>query len=74
MAGYMSNVGDICQTPTKVLIEGAKLLRTKLGCWGISREFHDVLVKLAERGKGSGNGNKSRKGKRKGNSSIGEDE
>ncbi|EXJ95294.1 hypothetical protein A1O1_00414 [Capronia coronata CBS 617.96] len=48
MSGHMSNVGDICKTPQKVLIEGAKLLRTRLACWGVSREYHDILVKLAE--------------------------
>ena len=49
MSGYMSNVGDICKTPNKVLNEGAKLLRTKLSCWGVSREYFDVLTKLYER-------------------------
>jgi hypothetical protein len=44
----MSNVGDICKTPQKVLLEGAKLLRTRLACWGVSREYYDILTKLAE--------------------------
>ncbi|KAI1628952.1 hypothetical protein EDD37DRAFT_26755 [Exophiala viscosa] len=48
MSGHMSNVGDICKTPQKVLLEGAKLLRTRLSCWGVSREYYDILMKLAE--------------------------
>lgn len=48
MSGHMSNVGDICKAPQKVLLEGAKLLRTRLSCWGVSREYHDILTKLAE--------------------------
>ncbi|OCT53745.1 hypothetical protein CLCR_09564 [Cladophialophora carrionii] len=48
MSGHMTNVGDICTTPHKVLLEGAKLLRTKLACWGVSREYYDILMKLAE--------------------------
>lgn len=48
MSGHMSNVGDICKTPQKVLLEGAKLLRTRLACWGVSREYYDILTKLAE--------------------------
>jgi hypothetical protein len=48
MSGHMSNVGDICKTPQKVLVEGAKLLRTRLACWGVSREYYDILTKLAE--------------------------
>ncbi len=50
MSGHMTNVGDICKTgsPQKVLLEGAKLLRTRLACWGVSREYHDILIKLAE--------------------------
>ncbi|KAK5046624.1 hypothetical protein LTR84_007385 [Exophiala bonariae] len=48
MSGHMSNVGDICKAPQKVLLEGAKLLRTRLPCWGVSREHHDILTKLAE--------------------------
>ncbi|EXJ89389.1 hypothetical protein A1O3_02456 [Capronia epimyces CBS 606.96] len=48
MSGHMSNVGDICKTPQKVLLEGAKLLRTRLACWGVSREYHDILTRLAE--------------------------
>ncbi|KIW15388.1 hypothetical protein PV08_05434 [Exophiala spinifera] len=48
MAGYMTNVGNICETPQKVLLEGAKLLRTRLACWGVSREYYDILMKLAE--------------------------
>ncbi|KAJ9642083.1 hypothetical protein H2204_002452 [Knufia peltigerae] len=48
MAGYMTNVGNICETPQKVLLEGAKLLRTRLACWGVSREYYDILTKLAE--------------------------
>jgi len=48
MSGHMSNVGDICKSPQKVLLEGAKLLRTKLSSWGISREYYDILTKLAE--------------------------
>ncbi|KAK4943153.1 hypothetical protein LTR10_017177 [Elasticomyces elasticus] len=48
MSGHMSNVGDICKTPQKVLLEGAKLLRTRLSCWGVSREYYDILTKLAE--------------------------
>ncbi|KAJ4534350.1 hypothetical protein HRR76_006277 [Exophiala dermatitidis] len=48
MSGHMSNVGDICKTPQKVLLEGAKLLRTRLACWGVSREYHNILTKLAE--------------------------
>jgi hypothetical protein len=52
MTGHMSNVGDICKAPRKVLLEGAKLLRTRLSCWGVSREYHDILIKLAEMRKG----------------------
>lgn len=52
MSGHMSNVGDICKAPEKVLLEGAKLLRTRLTCWGVSREYHDILMKLAEVRKG----------------------
>ena len=52
MSGHMSNVGDICKTPQKVLMEGAKLLRTRLSCWGVSREYFDILTKLAELRKG----------------------
>ncbi|ETN45637.1 uncharacterized protein HMPREF1541_09469 [Cyphellophora europaea CBS 101466] len=52
MTGHMSNVGDICKTPSKVLLEGAKLLRTRLGCWGVSREYYDILTRLAEMRKG----------------------
>lgn len=48
MSGHMTNVGDICKTPQKVLLEGAKLLRTKLSAWGISREYYEILMKLAE--------------------------
>lgn len=48
MAGYMTNVGNVCETPQKVLLEGAKLLRTRLACWGVSREYYDILTKLAE--------------------------
>ncbi|KEF58494.1 uncharacterized protein A1O9_06420 [Exophiala aquamarina CBS 119918] len=48
MSGHMSNVGDICKAPHKVLLEGAKLLRTRLPCWGVSREYYDILNKLAE--------------------------
>jgi hypothetical protein len=48
MSGHMTNVGDICKVPHKVLLEGAKLLRTKLACWGVSREYYDILMKLAE--------------------------
>jgi len=53
MSGHMSNVGDICKTPQKVLLEGAKLLRTRLACWGVSREYYDILTKLAELRKAS---------------------
>lgn len=57
MAGYISNVGDICKAPHRVLIEGSKLLRTKLSCWGVSREYYDILVRLAGiRGDASGAG------------------
>ena len=52
MSGHMSNVGDICKMPQKVLLEGAKLLRTRLSCWGVSREYYDILTKLAELRKG----------------------
>lgn len=52
MTGHMSNVGDICKAPRKVLLEGAKLLRTRLSCWGVSREYHDILTRLAEMRKG----------------------
>ncbi len=55
MSGYMANVGDICKTPNKVLVEGAKLLRTRLGCWGISREYYDVLSRLEEVAEKKGN-------------------
>jgi hypothetical protein len=48
MSGHMSNVGDICKAPQKILLEGAKVLRTRLSCWGVSREYHDILTKLAE--------------------------
>ena len=48
MSGHMTNVGDICKSPHKVLLEGAKLLRTRLTCWGVSREYYDTLMKLAE--------------------------
>ena len=48
MSPHMASVGDICKTPNKVLIEGAKLLRTRLGCWGVSREYYDILTRLAE--------------------------
>jgi hypothetical protein len=48
MSGHMSNVGDICKTPNKVLVEGAKLLRTRLAFWGVSREYYDVLMGLNE--------------------------
>lgn len=53
MSGHMSNVGDICQTPAKVLLEGAKLLKTRLACWGVSREYYDILTRLAELRKAS---------------------
>ncbi|OAL21583.1 hypothetical protein AYO22_07979 [Fonsecaea multimorphosa] len=53
MSGHMTNVGDICKAPQKVLLEGAKLLRTRLACWGVSREYHDILMKLAELRKAS---------------------
>lgn len=49
MAGYMAGVGDICTTPNKVLLEGAKLLRTRLNCWGVSREYFDVLMAVYNR-------------------------
>lgn len=48
MSGHMTNVGDICKCPQKVLLEGAKLLRNRLACWGVSREYYDILTKLAE--------------------------
>lgn len=48
MSGHMSNVGDICKSPQKVVIEGAKLLSTKLSHWGVSREYYEILTKLAE--------------------------
>ncbi|OAP59134.1 hypothetical protein AYL99_06432 [Fonsecaea erecta] len=48
MSGHMTNVGDICKAPQKVLLEGARLLRTRLACWGVSREYYDILMKLAE--------------------------
>lgn len=48
MTGHMSNIGDVCKAPSKILLEGAKLLRTRLSCWGVSREYYDVLTKLAE--------------------------
>ena len=47
MTAHISN-GDICKTPSKVLLEGAKLLRTRLSCWGVSREYFDILTRLAE--------------------------
>ncbi|EXJ57699.1 uncharacterized protein A1O5_12489 [Cladophialophora psammophila CBS 110553] len=53
MSGHMTNVGDICKAPQKVLLEGAKLLRTRLACWGVSREYYDILMKLAELRKAS---------------------
>jgi hypothetical protein len=52
MTGHMSNVGDICKAPRKVLTEGAKLLRSRLSCWGVSREYHDILIRLSEMRKG----------------------
>jgi hypothetical protein len=52
MTGHMSNVGDICKAPRKVLTEGAKLLRSRLSCWGVSREYYDILIRLAEMRKG----------------------
>lgn len=52
MTGHMSNVGDICKAPQKILLEGAKLLRTRLSCWGVSREYYDILTRLAEMRKG----------------------
>ncbi|KIV88046.1 hypothetical protein PV10_08976 [Exophiala mesophila] len=48
MSGYMTNVGDICKSPQKVVMEGAKLLSTKLSHWGVSREYYEILTKLAE--------------------------
>ncbi|OQV07599.1 Fungal Zn2-Cys6 binuclear cluster domain-containing protein [Cladophialophora immunda] len=53
MSGHMTNVGDICKAPQKVVLEGAKLLRTRLACWGVSREYYDILMKLAELRKAS---------------------
>jgi len=53
MSSHLTNVGDLCKAPQKVLLEGAKLLRTRLACWGVSREYHDILMKLAELRKAS---------------------
>jgi hypothetical protein len=52
MTAHISNIGDICQTPRKVLLEGAKLLRSRLSSWGVSREYYDILTRLAEMRKG----------------------
>ena len=48
MSGNMSNVGDICAAPEKVLKEGAKLLKSRLVVWGVSREYYDILMALSE--------------------------
>ncbi len=52
MSGNMSNVGDICAAPEKVLKEGAKLLKSRLMAWGVSREYYDVLMALSEAKRG----------------------
>ena len=52
MSGNMSNVGDICAAPEKVLREGAKLLKSRLIAWGVSREYYDVLMALSEAKRG----------------------
>lgn len=52
MSGNMSNVGDICAAPEKVLKEGAKLLKSRLVAWGVSREYYDVLMALSEAKRG----------------------
>ena len=52
MSGNMSNVGDICQNPERVLKEGAKLLKSRLTAWGVSREYFDILTALSEVKKG----------------------
>ena len=49
MRGFMSHVGDICTAPAKVLKEGAKLLKTMgPSHWGVSREYYNILITLAE--------------------------
>jgi hypothetical protein len=52
MSGNMSNVGDICAAPEKVLKEGAKLLKSRLMAWGVSREYFDRLMALSEAKRG----------------------
>jgi hypothetical protein len=52
MSGNMSNVGDICAAPEKVLKEGAKLLKSRLMAWGVSREYYDILMALSETKRG----------------------
>ena len=52
MSGNMSNVGDICAAPEKVLKEGAKLLKSRLMGWGVSREYYDILMALSEAKRG----------------------
>jgi len=52
MSGHMSNVGDICSAPEKVLKEGAKLLKSRLVAWGVSREYYDILMALSEAKRG----------------------
>ena len=52
MSGNMSNVGDICAAPEKVLKEGAKLLKSRLMAWGVSREYYDILMALSEAKRG----------------------
>jgi hypothetical protein len=52
MSGNMSNVGDICAAPEKVLKEGSKLLKSRLMAWGVSREYYDILMALSETKRG----------------------
>ena len=52
MACHMSPMGDICESPRKVLLEGAKLLKSKLWQWGVSEVYHQRLKALAALKKG----------------------
>jgi hypothetical protein len=53
MNGNMSNVGDTCAAPEKVLKEGATLLKSRFMAWGVNREHYDRLMSLSEVKRGS---------------------
>lgn len=50
MTVVLAHVGSLCapEGPSRVLLEGAKLLNRRERHWGIHTLYHDLLIKLAE--------------------------